>query len=107
MERHAGKMSGLAQDEARALYPEPAFFNPYQPFAETGEGDWQVYHRAGQALFHLLHAPPGKDLVVPHRGTLPITLYALLGIAPHPNSQGPRLRLSRSAFCRVPSYPPT
>ncbi len=105
MERHAGKMSGLAQDEARALYPEPAFFNPYQPFAETGEGDWQVYLRAGQALFNLLQRPPGKYLVVSHGGTLTMTLYAILGIAPQPNYQGPRFRFRNTAFSRFRYYP--
>src|SRR5258705_5765250 len=51
MERHAAKMSGLPLGE---LDPDPDFFNPFQPMAETGEGDWQVYLRAGQALFNLL-----------------------------------------------------
>ncbi len=107
MERHAGKMSGLAEDEVRALYPEPAFFNPYQPFAETGEGDWQVYLRAGQALFNLLQRPPGKYLVVSHGGTLTMTLYAILGIAPQPNYQGPRFRFKNTSFSRFRYYPST
>jgi broad specificity phosphatase PhoE len=102
MERHAGKMSGLPLDE---LDPDPDFFNPFQPMAETGEGDWQVYLRAGQALFDLLQRPPGRYLVVSHGGTLNMTLYAILGIAPQPNYQGPRFRFRNTSFSQFRYYP--
>jgi broad specificity phosphatase PhoE len=105
MERHNGKMSGMLQDEARALYPEPDFFNPYQQLAETGEGDWQLYLRAGQALFKLLQRPPGRYLVVSHGGTLNMTLYAILAIAPQPNYQGPRFHFMNTSFSRFRYYP--
>ena len=105
MERHNGKRSGMRQDEAQALYPEPDFFNPYQRLAETGEGDWQLYLRAGQALFKLLQRPPGRYLVVSHGGTLNMTLYAILAIAPQPNYQGPRFHFDNTSFSRFRYYP--
>ena len=105
MERHNGKMSGLLQDEARALYPDQGFVNPYQPLAETGEGDWQLYLRAGQALYNLLQRPPGRYLVVSHGGTLNMTLYAILGITPQANYQGPRFQFKNTSFSHV-SYSP-
>ncbi len=105
MERHNGKISGLLAEEARALYPEQEFFNPYQPLAETGEGDWQLYLRAGQALHALLQRPPGRYLVVSHGGTMNMTLYAILGIAPQPNYQGPRFRFKNTSFSRFRYYP--
>ena len=104
-ERHAGKISGLLPDEAQALYPNGDFRNPYQPLAETGEGDWQVYLRAGQALFNLLQRPPGKYLVVSHGGTLNMTLYAILGIPPQPSFQGPRFRFQNTSFCQLRYFP--
>ncbi len=105
MERDNGKISGLLLDEARALYPEQDFFNPYQSLAETGEGDWQLYLRAAQALFNLLQRPPGKYLVVSHGGTLNMTLYAILGIPPQPNYQGPRFRFENTSFAQFRYYP--
>jgi len=105
MERHNGKMSGLLQNEARALYPDQGFVNPYQRLAETGEGDWQLYLRAGQALFNLLQRPPGKYLVVSHGGMLNMTLYAILGITPQPNYQGPRFQFRNTSFSHFSYYP--
>lgn len=105
MERHNGKMSGLLQDEARALFPDRDFFNPYQPLAETGEGDWQLYLRAGQALFNLLQRPAGKYLVVSHGGTLNMTLYAIFGITPQPSYQGPRFHFRNTSFSQLRYYP--
>ncbi len=105
MERDNGKIAGMLLDEARALYPEGDFRNPYQPIAEIGEGEWQLYLRAGQALFNLLQRPPGKYLVVSHGGTLNMTLYAILGITPQPNFQGPRFRFDNTTFCQFRYYP--
>jgi broad specificity phosphatase PhoE len=105
MERHNGKISGLLEEEVRALYPERDFFNPYQPLAETGEGDWQLYLRAGQALHALLQRPPGRYLVVSHGGTLNMTLYAIMGIPPQPNYQGPRFRFLNTSFSQFRYYP--
>lgn len=104
MERNSGKISGILLDEARALYPEGDFRNPYQALAETGEGDWQLYLRAGQALFDLLQRPPGKYLIVSHGGTLNMTLYAILGIPPQPNFQGPRFRFENTSFSQFRYY---
>lgn len=105
MERHNGKISGLLADEAKALYPDEDFVNPYQPVAETGEGDWQLYLRAGQALHALLQRPPGSYLIVSHGGILNMILYAILGITPQPNYQGPRFRFMNTSFSQFRYYP--
>lgn len=105
MERHNGKISGLLTEEARALYPDQGFSNPYQPVAETGEGDWQLYLRAGQALHALLQRPPGSYLIVSHGGILNMILYAILGITPQPNYQGPRFRFMNTSFSQFRYYP--
>jgi len=105
MERNNGKISGLREEEARAFYTQDEFMNPYQPVAETGEGDWQLYLRAGQALFDIVRRPLGRYLVVSHGGTMNMALYAILGIAPQPNYQGPRFRFWNTAFAQFRYYP--
>lgn len=105
VERHNGKMAGMREEELRALHKESDFTSPYQPIGETGEGDWPLYLRAGQALFNLLKRPPGRYLVVSHGGTLNMTLYAILGIAPQANYQGPRFRFENTSFARFRYYP--
>ncbi len=105
VERHNGIMAGMREEELRALHKESDFTSPYQPIGETGEGDWPLYLRAGQALFNLLKRPPGRYLVVSHGGTLNMTLYAILGIAPQANYQGPRFRFENTGFASFRYYP--
>lgn len=105
MERNNGKISGMREEEARKLYTNDKFVNPFEPLAETGEGDWQLFLRAGQALFDLLQRPVGKYLIVSHGGTINMALYAIMGIAPHPNFQGPRFRFKNTTFAQFRYYP--
>ncbi len=105
MERDNGKRSGLTAEEVRARYPEPVFTNPYESVAETGEGDWALYLRGGRALHQLLQRPAGRYLIVSHGAILNMVLYAILGIAPQPNYQGPRFVLDNTSLCRLRYYP--
>jgi broad specificity phosphatase PhoE len=105
IERNNGIMAGKREEELRSLYKENDFTSPYHPVGETGEGDWPLYLRAGQALYHLLKRPAGKYLVVSHGGTLNAALYAILGIAPQANYQGPRFRFENTAFAKFRYYP--
>ncbi len=98
MERDNGKRSGMTWEEVQAYYPDPSFMNPYEAVAETGEGDWALYLRAGEALHKILQRPPARYLVTSHGAILNMALYAILGIAPQPNFQGARFRLENTSF---------
>lgn len=105
VERDMGKRSGMTIDEINAQFPAPDFVNPYDAVSESGESDWALYLRGGQALHKLLQKPPARYLIVTHGAILNMTLYAILGIAPQPNFQGPRFRLENTAFCQFRYYP--
>ena len=105
VERNMGKRSGMTMDEIHAQFQDPDFVNPYDSLDESGEGDWALYLRGGQALHKILQRPPGRYLVVTHGAILNMTLYAILGIAPQPNFQGPRFRLENTAFAAFRYYP--
>ena len=105
MERNNGQFAGLREDQVRATHKEEDFTNPYQAVAETGESDWALYLRGGQALLSLMRRPPGKYLIVSHGGILNMTLYAILGITPAPNFQGPRFRFPNAGFSQFRYYP--
>jgi broad specificity phosphatase PhoE len=105
VERDMGKRSGLTMDEIHAQFQDPDFVNPYDSIDESGEGDWALYLRGGQALHKILQRPPARYLVVTHGAILNMTLYAILGIAPQPNFQGPRFRLENTAFCQFRYFP--
>lgn len=101
MERHNGKVSGMKYEAAREKYPLPEFRNPYAKFAENGEGDWELYLRAGNALQNLLYRPAGRYLVVSHGGLLNQTIKVITGVPPHANYQGPQFRFGNTAFATV------
>jgi 2,3-bisphosphoglycerate-dependent phosphoglycerate mutase len=105
MERDNGILAGLHEDEARVRYPEPVFIHPYQPIGETGESQWELYLRGGQAIQSLLTRPPGHYLVVSHGGILNMVMYAILGIVPHANFHGPRFRFGNTAYATLTYYP--
>jgi probable phosphoglycerate mutase len=107
VERDMGKRSGMTMTEIRAQFHEPDFVNPYDSIDESGESDWALYLRAGQALHKILLRPPARVLVVTHGAILNMTLYAILGIAPQPNFQGARFRLENTAFAAFRYYPDT
>lgn len=105
LERDNGKRSGMTWEEVQKHYPDPAFVNPYDRIAETGEGDWALYLRGGQAVQGLLLRQPGRYLVSSHGAILNMVFYAIMGIAPQPNFQGPRFRLENTSYSRFVYYP--
>lgn len=106
MERHNGRMAGLTHDEIIALdIPTPDFIHIYFPQGETGESEWDLYVRAGQAMQSLLRKPPARYLVVSHGAILNQVLYTVMGIAPQSNRAGARFHLDNTGFT-VTTYSP-
>ena len=101
MERHNGVVTGLKHEEGNKRFPQPSFRNPYTDFAESGEGDWALYLRAGQALQQLLTRDAGRYLIVSHGGLLNQMMKAIVGVAPHANYQGAQFRFGNTAFATV------
>jgi broad specificity phosphatase PhoE len=106
LERDAGEVAGLTREEALKLYPEPEFTTPYDSFGENGEGDWELYLRAGKAVHELIKRPAGKYLIVTHGGLLNKVMYVILGIPVQANSNGPRFRFNNTGFAEF-SYRPS
>lgn len=105
VERDMGKRSGMTMEEIQVQFHDPEFVNPYDSIDESGESDWALYLRGGLALHKILQRPPAKYLIVTHGAILNMTLYAILGIAPQPNFQGPRFRVENTAFCQFRYFP--
>jgi broad specificity phosphatase PhoE len=107
MERHNGRMAGLTHDEIMALnIPTPDFINIYFPQGETGESEWELYLRAGQAVNSILRKPPARYLVVSHGALLNQVMYTLMGIVPQANHAGARFRFDNTGFA-VTTYDAT
>ncbi|GAB4503841.1 MAG: histidine phosphatase family protein [Anaerolineales bacterium] len=105
MERNIGILAGLTDAEVRQHFPEPDFVTPFDAVGLDGEGDWELYLRAGRALHSLLRRRPGRYLVVSHGGLLNQVLHAIVGITPQANSSGLHFHFHNGAFAHLLYYP--
>lgn len=105
LERDNGEFSGLTAHEVRHNFEHPPFITPYDPVGVVGEGDWELFLRAGQALQNLLKRDPARYLIVSHGGLLNQFMHAVVGIAPQANNAGARFRFSNTAFAQLMYYP--
>lgn len=104
MERDIGEMEGLTAEEVRQK-PQPLYVTPYNPVGGNGEGDWELYLRAGKALHELLRRPAGSYLIVSHGGMLNQLMHAVVGVAQHADPSGIRFHFENTSFARVIYYP--
>ncbi len=105
LERDVGDLAGYTREESLEKYPDAEHRMPYDPFGENGEGDWQLFLRAGTAVQRLLRRPPGRYLVVSHGGLLNKVMYAVLGIPIQPHSHGPSFRFGNTGYAMFAYLP--
>ena len=105
LERDNGEFAGLTAHEVRQNFQHPAFSTPYDPVGVDGEGDWELFLRAGQALHQLLKREPARYLIVSHGGLLNQVMHAVVGVAPQANNAGTRFRFGNTAFAQLMYYP--
>jgi len=105
LERDNGEFSGLTVHEVRQNFGQTQFSTPYDPVGGDGEGDWELFLRAGQALQSLLKREPARYLIVSHGGLLNQFMHAVVGIAPQANNAGTRFRFGNTAFAQLMYYP--
>lgn len=105
LERDNGEFSGLTANEVRQNFIHPDFYSPYDSVGGDGEGDWELFLRAGQALHALLRREPRNYLVVSHGGLLNQVMHAVVGIAPQANNAGTRFHFANTAFAKLMYFP--
>ena len=105
LERDNGEFSGLTAHEVQQNFVHSTFSTPYDPVGGVGEGDWELFLRAGQALQKLLKREPARYLIVSHGGLLNQFMHAVVGVAPQANNAGARFRFSNTAFAQLMYYP--
>lgn len=105
LERDNGEFAGLTAHEVRQNFQHPDFTTPYDPVGNDGEGDWELFLRAGQALHALLKREPARYLIVSHGGLLNQVMHAIVGIVPQANNAGTRFRFGNTAFAQLLYFP--
>jgi 2,3-bisphosphoglycerate-dependent phosphoglycerate mutase len=100
-----GSLAGLPREIANQLYPIPAFRNPFEPIAGTGESEIALHTRAAKAVEQVVRRGPGRYLVVAHGGILNAALRIIIG-APFPvNFTGIWFRFSDLGYARFEYKP--
>jgi broad specificity phosphatase PhoE len=105
LERDNGEFAGLTPQEVRENFTHPEFSTPYDPVGMDGEGDWELFLRAGQALHDLLKREPARYLIVSHGGMLNQVMHAVMGIIPQAHNSGASFRFSNTAFAQLTYHP--
>jgi broad specificity phosphatase PhoE len=104
LERDIGEMEGLTAEEVRQK-PQPSYVTPYNSIGGDGEGDWELFLRAGKALHELLRRPAGSYLIVSHGGMLNQFMHAIVGVVHHADPSGVRFHFENTSFARVTYFP--
>jgi broad specificity phosphatase PhoE len=104
-ERDLGQLTGINHVDAPQLMPPPPFVNPFTPYGNTGEGQWDLFLRAGQGLKILLRQAPGAYLLVSHRAFLGMLMYTIFGIHPQANFHGPRFHFKNTGLTEITYNP--
>ena len=104
-ERDNGVLAGVKREIADQRYPKPDFFNPYENFGETGEGNFELFLRAGRAVQRILQMLPARYLIVSHGGILNQALNVMMGITPQANGQGIQFRFGNTAISTLQYEP--
>lgn len=105
LERDNGDFAGLTAYEVRQNFSHPPFTTPYDPVGRDGEGDWELFLRAGQALHSLLKRDSASYLIVSHGGLLNQFMHAVVGVTPQANNAGTRFRFGNTAFALLMYFP--
>ena len=105
MERDNGELAGLLHEDAQKSHPQPDFTPLHQPIAISGESQWDLFLRAGEAIKRIVNFSPGRYLIISHGGFLNMVVLALTGLTPQPNFQGPIYRFSNTGYTTVEYRP--
>lgn len=100
-ERDMGSLTGIHRRDAGTVNHMQKFFTPYDSIGETGEGNWALFLRAGQAIHAILQRPPARYLIVSHGGILNQALHVIFGMTPQANGQGTHFRFVNTAFSTI------
>ena len=108
MERNIGQAAGMTGEEVNQRFPNRDNITPFAPIiGDEGEGNWELYLRAGRALHGMLNRTPGKYLVVSHGGLLNQVMLAIVGVTPQAGVSGLRFRFANTGFAHMTYHPRT
>ncbi len=98
MERSFGSIDGQVYKEVEQRIPRTDFTHPYLPPGETGESQFDLFNRAGQAIQSLVRRPPGAYLIVSHGAFLNMAMYGILGMSPLTNPRSTHFAFSNTGY---------
>lgn len=104
MERNVGSLSGAPVGKDEQLIDQRLMASPYRSLGGDGEGDWELFLRAGQVLQNLMKHDPGNYLIVSHGGLLNQLTHAILGLPPQARHKGVGFKLDNTGYSHFTYY---
>ncbi|MBN2256915.1 MAG: histidine phosphatase family protein [Anaerolineaceae bacterium] len=98
MERNVGSLAGAKVDRHEQLIDQDLIASPYRSFSGDGEGDWQLFLRAGQVINNLMQHDPGSYLLVAHGGIINQMIHAILGIPVSARHKGVGFKMDNTGY---------
>jgi broad specificity phosphatase PhoE len=98
MERNVGSLSGAPVGKDEQLINQRLSASPFRSLGGDGEGDWELFLRAGQVLLNLMKREPGNYLIVSHGGLLNQLTHAILGLPPQARYKGVGFKLDNTGY---------
>jgi broad specificity phosphatase PhoE len=105
MERNVGDLSGAPVGKDEQLIDRQLLASPYRSLGGDGEGDWQLFLRAGQVLLNLMQRDPGDYLIVSHGGLLNQLTHAILGLPPQARYKGVGFKMDNTGYSHFIYFP--
>ena len=82
MERHMGVAQGQPISDFSEFSGGGSYPTPFEPNFESGESNWDLHRRAGEALASLINRFPARILVVSHGAIMNAVIRCALGLSP-------------------------
>jgi 2,3-bisphosphoglycerate-dependent phosphoglycerate mutase len=106
IERDFGKGEGADLQIIKDWYNSRPYPSAFEPIYDTGETEWAVHIRAGQAIEKLLSFPEGTYLIVAHGNIINAALHMISGVLPQGRSLPIKMSLAAGQYAKL-TYCPT
>lgn len=107
IERDFGKGESADLHTIKDWYISRPYPSAFEPIYDTGETEWAVHIRAGQAIEKLLSFPEGTYLIVAHGNIINAALHMICGVLPQGRSLPIKMALAAGHYAHLTYCPIT
>jgi len=107
IERGFGKAEDTDLKTVKDWYISRPYPSAFEPIYDTGEPEWAVHIRAGQAVDKILSFPEGDYLIVAHGNIINAALHMICGVLPQGRALPIKMALAVGQYAKLTYCPNT